>query len=91
MERDTLVKVGLSKLGHFYTNKVHLVYYLYQSSHLDQKQSALRILTEGMLYVWIGAQVRTSREEVLQEVQKQAAVMELPPKIVCITKCMLFF
>jgi hypothetical protein len=78
MEKETLVQVGLGKLGHFYSNKVHLVYYVYQ------KQNSLYILTEGMLYVWIGAKVTTSREAILEEVEKQASTMKLVPKIVCV-------
>lgn len=77
MEEETLVKVGASKLGNFYTNKVHLVYYIYQ------KQSSLQTWTDGTLFVWIGAKVKTSREAILQEVEKQMPTMGLVSKIVC--------
>lgn len=77
MEEETLVKVGANKLGHFYTDRVHLVYYVYQ------KHSSLYTWMEGMLYVWIGAKVKTGRETVIQEVSKQMAAMGVLQQIVC--------
>lgn len=76
MEGDQLERVALNKMGHFYTDKVQLVYYAYK------KQSTLYTRTEGMLYVWIGAKVKTDREKIVQEALKLTETIGIPQKIV---------
>ncbi len=77
MEEGLLQRVAANKLGHFYTDRVHVVCYEYQ------KQSSLRTWTEGMLYVWVGAQVKADREEIVKEVLKETALIGIPESTVC--------
>lgn len=65
MENEELQKVPMNQIGVFYSNKVHLVYYTYQ------KQSSLYTWMEGMVYVWVGANVKTDKEKLLKEVRQK--------------------
>ena len=56
-------------MGHFYSGKVHVVRYEYE------KQVSVNTRKESMVYVWIGAKVDDSREEVVGRVLKQLPVV----------------
>lgn len=65
LEEKQLTKVPQNKIGHFYSDKVHVVHYEYE------KQVSLHTRKEGMVYIWMGAKVKTSREKVTEQVLKQ--------------------
>ena len=70
-----LHKTPLNKIGHFYSNQVHVTYYAYQ------KQSSLYTWMEGMTYIWIGAKVTESRENILKLIQEKLPSTEAIPKM----------
>lgn len=77
MEENQLEKVPLNKMGHFYSDKVHVVNYIYQ------KQSSLYTRMEGMVYVWIGTKVKANREDIVKRVLEEMPSVGGLPNMVC--------
>lgn len=64
-------------MGHFYSDKVHVVNYIYQ------KQSSLYTRMEGMVYVWIGTKVKANREDIVKRVLEEMPSVGGLPNMVC--------
>ncbi len=75
-EDTDLHRISSSSIGHFYTGKVHVVWYMYQ------KQSSLYTWMEGMVYVWIGAKVKGGIEEAVKMVQEKLQSIGAMPNMV---------
>ena len=76
MKNNDLENTPAYKMGHFYSNSVHVVQYIYQ------KQSSLYVWMEGMVYVWIGSEVKGTKEAMVREVLEKYASAGSVPNLV---------
>ena len=76
LEEKQLTKIPANKIGHFYSDKVHIVYYEYE------KQVSLHTRKEGVVYVWVGSKVSTSGEKVVLEVLEQLPTVNVDLEMV---------
>ncbi len=59
---EKLVATGMSDMGRFCSDQVHVVHYTYP------RQSSLYTWMEGVVYIWLGVKVQGSRDQVLRDV-----------------------
>ena len=78
----------LSKANHFYSGSVHVVKYIYSRS------SSLYSWMEGVVYVWIGEEVKEDKEVIYKDVLEKLAALGTVRDMVCLngepeyTNCM---